>query len=166
MDETPLFRGRAYLFMLGTKTVIGTITDITVRLDIETLEKSASRELGLNEIGRVAIRCPIRWYASHTRNSRELGGFILIDRLTTGTVGAGMVTTIRVRSSDMSLAPDGCRQDRRGPRLNGQKPAVLWFTGLSGAGKSTIANMVEKRLLALGHHTMTWTATTSARVEP
>jgi bifunctional enzyme CysN/CysC len=85
--------------------------------------------------------------------SRELGGFILIDRLTRGTVGAGMVTAIRTRNTDIvwhHLDVDKASRSLQ----KAQKPAVLWFTGLSGAGKSTIANEVEKRLHARGHHTM------------
>ena len=154
MDETPLFRGRAYQFMLGTKSVIGTITDITNRLDIDTLLEVGVRELGLNEIGRVAISLSHPVACELYADSRELGGFILIDRLTMGTVGAGMITDIRAGLSNVHWHRlDVSKQARAG--LNRQKPAVLWFTGLSGAGKSTIANIVEKQLLVLGHHTMT-----------
>jgi bifunctional enzyme CysN/CysC len=154
MDETPLFRGRAYQFMLGTKSVIGTITDITNRLDIDTLNEIGVRELHLNEIGRVAISLSHPVACEPYADSRDLGGFILIDRLTRGTVGAGMITDIRAgRTNVLWHRLDVDKQARA--RLNHQKPAVLWFTGLSGAGKSTIANLVEKQLLALGHHTMT-----------
>jgi bifunctional enzyme CysN/CysC len=153
MDETPLFRGRAYLLMLGTATVVATITDITARLDIETLEETSVRELALNEIGRVSISLTHPVVCELYETSRELGGFILIDRLTRGTVGAGMVTAVRNRNTDIvwhRLDVDKAARSL----LKGQRPAVLWFTGLSGAGKSTIANAVEKRLHALGHHTM------------
>ena len=153
MDETPLFRGRAYLLMLGTRTVVATVTEITTRLDMETLEEVSIRELALNEIGRVSISLTHPVVCEPYEVSRELGGFILIDRLTRGTVGAGMVTAIRTRNADIvwhRMAVDKTARSL----LKGQKPAVLWFTGLSGAGKSTIANLVEKRLLALGHHTM------------
>jgi bifunctional enzyme CysN/CysC len=153
MDETPLFRGRAYQFMLGTKSVVGTITDITNRLDVETLREESARELGLNEIGRVAISLSHPVACEHYTESRELGGFILIDRLTRNTVGAGMITDIRAGTNVHWHQMDVDKQARA--RLNRQKPAILWFTGLSGAGKSTIANIVEKRLLAHGHHTMT-----------
>jgi bifunctional enzyme CysN/CysC len=153
MDETPLFRGRAYQFMLGTKSVIGTITDITNRLDMETLREESARELGLNEIGRAAISLSHPVACELYAESRELGGFILIDRLTRNTVGAGMITDIRAGTNVHWHRMDVDKQARAG--LNRQKPAVLWFTGLSGAGKSTIANIVEKRLLAHGHHTMT-----------
>ena len=153
MDETPLFRGRAYLLMLGSRTVVATVTDITTRLDMETLDEISVRELGLNEIGRVSISLTHPVVCEPYENSRELGGFILIDRLTRGTVGAGMVTAIRTRNADIvwhRLDVDKAARSL----LKGQKPAVLWFTGLSGAGKSTIANQVEKRLHARGHHTM------------
>ncbi|MBS0639307.1 MAG: bifunctional sulfate adenylyltransferase subunit 1/adenylylsulfate kinase, partial [Proteobacteria bacterium] len=154
MDETPLFRGRAYLLMLGTRTVVATVTDISVRLDMETLEEEGVRELALNEIGRVSLSLTHPVVCEPYTASRELGGFILIDRLTRGTVGAGMVTTPKIRSTDIVWHQMEVDKTARA-LLKGQKPAVLWFTGLSGAGKSTIANLVEKRLLAMGHHTMT-----------
>ncbi len=154
MDETPLFRGRAYLLMLGSKTVVATVTDITTRLDMETLEEVSVRELALNEIGRVSISLTHPIVCEPYETSRELGGFILIDRLTRGTVGAGMVTAIRTRNADIVWHRMEVDKASRS-LMKAQKPAVLWFTGLSGAGKSTIANQVEKRLHALGHHTMT-----------
>ncbi len=153
MGETPLFRGRAYLLMLGSRTVVATITDITVRLDTESLDAVAVRELGLNEIGRVSISLAHSVVCETYQASRELGGFILIDRLTRNTVGAGMITDIRVSGNDIHWHRLDVDKIARA-RVKGQKPAVLWFTGLSGAGKSTIANRVEKRLHALGHHTM------------
>jgi len=153
MDETPLFRGRAYLLMLGSKTVVATVTDITTRLDMETLEEVSVRELALNEIGRVSISLTHPMVCEPYETSRELGGFILIDRLTRGTVGAGMVTAIRTRNADIVWHRMEVDKATRS-LMKAQKPAVLWFTGLSGAGKSTIANEVEKRLHALGHHTM------------
>jgi bifunctional enzyme CysN/CysC len=111
------------------------------------------RELGLNEIGKVTISLAQRVACERYSVSRDLGGFILIDRLTRNTVGAGMVTDMRAGARDIHwhrLAVD--KQARAA--LVGQKPVVLWFTGLSGAGKSTIANLVEQRLHAEGHHTM------------
>ncbi len=154
MDETPLFRGRAYLLMLGARTVVATVTEITARLDMETLEETGVRELALNEIGRVTISLTHPVVCEPYATNRDLGGFILIDRLTRNTVGAGMVTATTVRNSDIVWHRMDVDKTARS-RLKGQKPAVLWFTGLSGAGKSTIANLVEKRLLGLGHHTMT-----------
>lgn len=153
MDDTPLFRGRAYQVMIGTSSVSGTVTDITNRLDIETLHERPVRELHMNEIGRVSISLSHPVACEPYDASRELGGFILIDRLTRNTVGAGMVTEVRAGRRDVywhRLSID----KRARSALNDQVPAVLWFTGLSGAGKSTIANLVEKRLHAMGRHTM------------
>ncbi len=154
MDETPLFRGRAYQFMLGTKSVVGTVTDIVNRLDVETLQEVGVRELALNEIGRVAISLSHPVACEPYSDSRDLGGFILVDRLTQGTVGAGMI--VEVRSGRTNVQWHRLDVDKAArAALKHQKPAVLWFTGLSGAGKSTIANLVEKQLLALGRHSMT-----------
>jgi bifunctional enzyme CysN/CysC len=154
MEETPLFRGRAYQFMLGTQTVVGTVTDISNRLDIDTLNEIGVRELHVNEIGRVTIQLSHPVSCEPYEVSRELGGFILVDRLTRTTVGAGMVTTVKASRGDIHWQRMDVDKHARA-MLKGQKPAVLWFTGLSGAGKSTIANLVEKRLLALGRHSMT-----------
>ena len=153
MDETPLFRGRAYLLMLGSRTVVGTITDISNRLGVDTLAEVPVRELALNEIGRVTISLAQRVACERYAVSRELGGFILIDRLSRGTVGAGMVTDLRAGASDIHWHRLDVHKEARAA-MNGQKPVVLWFTGLSGAGKSTIANLVEKYLHAQGRHTM------------
>jgi len=154
MDETPLFRGRAYQFMLGTRSVVGTVTDISNRLDIDTLNEIGVRELHTNEIGRVSIQLSHPVSCEPYTTSRDLGGFILTDRLTRSTVGAGMITGIRASRGDVYWQRLDVDKNARAA-LKGQKPAVLWFTGLSGAGKSTIANLVEKRLLALGRHSMT-----------
>ena len=153
MDETPLFRGRAYQFMLGTRSVVGTVTDISNRLDIDTLNEIGVRELHTNEIGRVSIQLSHPVSCEPYTTSRDLGGFILTDRLTRSTVGAGMITGIRASRGDVYWQRLDVDKNARAA-LKGQKPAVLWFTGLSGAGKSTIANLVEKRLLALGRHSM------------
>jgi bifunctional enzyme CysN/CysC len=153
MDETPLFRGRAYQMMLGTRSVIATITDITTRLDVDTLGEIPVRELHMNEIGRVAISLAQPVACEPYATNRDLGGLILIDRLTRNTVGAGMVTGLRARRTDVHWHRLDVDKPARA-RLNHQRPAVLWFTGLSGAGKSTIANLVERRLHAQGRHTM------------
>ncbi|HEY6432531.1 MAG TPA: adenylyl-sulfate kinase [Acetobacteraceae bacterium] len=153
MDETPLFRGRAYLLLLGTTLAVATVTEIVSRLDIDTLTEEPVRELHLNEIGLVTVSLsrpiPCEPYAS----SRELGGFILIDRLTRNTVGAGLISEILSGRSAIYWHELDVHKAARAD-LKHQKPAVLWFTGLSGAGKSTIANLVEKRLHAEGRHTM------------
>ena len=154
MDDTPLFRGRAYLFMLGTRAVVATVTEITSRLDVETLQDEPARELHLNEIGRVSIALSHPVACEPYAASRALGGFILVDRLTRNTAGAGMVTEITSARSPIYWHHLDVDQAARAA-LKSQRPVVLWFTGLSGAGKSTIANLVEKRLLAQGRHTMT-----------
>ena len=137
MDDTSLFRGRAYQVMLGTQSVIGTVTDITSRLDIETLEETPARELHMNEIGRVALSLSHPVACEPYVNSRELGGFILVDRLTRNTVGAGMVTALQGARENVYWHQLDVDKAARA-LLNGQKPSVLWFTGLSGAGKSMV----------------------------
>ncbi|HEY5299289.1 MAG TPA: adenylyl-sulfate kinase [Acetobacteraceae bacterium] len=154
MDDTPLFRGRAYQFMLGARAVIATVTEITSRVDVETLEEEPARELHLNEIGRISISLAQPVACEPYATSRALGGFILVDRLTRNTVGAGMVAEITSARSPIFWHHLDVDKAARAA-LKTQRPAVLWFTGLSGAGKSTIANLVEKRLLAQGLHTMT-----------
>jgi bifunctional enzyme CysN/CysC len=153
MDETPLFRGRAYQVMLGTRIVSGTVTDVTTRLDVDSLAEEQVRELHLNEIGRVSISLSHSVVCEPYTTSRTLGGFILVDRMTRNTVGAGLVTDMATARNDLHWQHLDVDKAARGA-LMGQKPAVLWFTGLSGAGKSTIANLVEKRLHVLGRHTM------------
>jgi bifunctional enzyme CysN/CysC len=153
MDETPLYRGRAYQFMLGARTVVATITDIVSRLDVDTLAQTPARELALNEIGRVSISLSHPVACEPYKLSRTLGSFILIDRLTRNTAGAGMVTEIRAGRGNVYWHHLDVDKVARAALMH-QKPAVLWFTGLSGAGKSTVANLVEKRLHAQGHHTM------------
>lgn len=153
MDDTPLFRGRAYQLMLGTRTVVATVTEIASRLDVETLAEEPVRELHLNEIGRVALSLSQPVACENYAAGCELGGFILMDRLTRGTVGAGLITEITSARSPIYWHHLDVDKSARSA-LKGQRPAVLWFTGLSGAGKSTIANLVEKRLHAEGRHTM------------
>jgi bifunctional enzyme CysN/CysC len=154
MDETRLYRGRAYDLVLGTKSTIGTVTDISTRLDVDTLSEVAVRELALNEIGRATISLSHPIACDLYDTDRALGGFILVDRVTRNTVGAGLVTAIQSSRGDVHWHRMEVDKAARAA-LKGQKPAILWFTGLSGSGKSTIANLVEKQLLAMGRHSMT-----------
>ena len=152
MADDNLVPGRPYLLKLGTKLVSAQITDIKYRINVNTLERLAAKHLELNEIAvcNLSLDQPIAFEPYDT--VPELGGFILIDRVSNATVGAGMIHfalrrahNIHWQSLDISKAS---RAEQKG-----QKPAILWFTGLSGAGKSTIANLVEKKLLAEGRHT-------------
>ncbi|WP_181707740.1 sulfate adenylyltransferase subunit CysN [Chthonobacter rhizosphaerae] len=154
MADEPLLPGRSYLFKLGTKTVSGQVTEIKHKTDVNTFSKLAAKTLALNEVGvvNVALSEPIAFDA-YTQN-RDTGAFIVIDRLSNLTVGAGMVEFGLRRATNIHWqALDVSKESRAA--LKGQKPAVLWFTGLSGAGKSTIANLVEKKLHSLGRHTYT-----------
>jgi bifunctional enzyme CysN/CysC len=154
MADEPLLPGRSYWIKLGTKTVSAQVTDIKHKVDVNTFQKLAAKQLALNEVAVVnlALSEPIAFdpYAAN----HDTGAFIVIDRLSNLTVGAGMVdfglrraTNVHWQALDVSKASRA--------EAKHQKPAVLWFTGLSGAGKSTVANLVEKRLHALGRHTYT-----------
>jgi len=152
MADEPMYPGRPYLLKIGTRTVNATVTEPKYRLNVNTLERLAARQLELNEIGVVNLSLdrPVAFDAY--RDNRETGGFILIDRMSHATAGAGMLHFALRRAHNIHL--QHLDVDKAGrAALKGQRPCVLWFTGLSGAGKSTIANLVEKRLHALGRHT-------------
>ena len=152
MDGNALLPGRPYLMKIGSATINANVGELKYKLQVDTLEHLAAKTLELNEIGSVNLSLdqPIAFDA-YARN-RETGGFILIDRISNATVAAGMINFALRRASNIHLqALDVDQSARRG--LKGHKPCVLWFTGLSGAGKSTIANAVEKLLLARGCHT-------------
>jgi bifunctional enzyme CysN/CysC len=152
MADEPLLPGRPYWLKLGTRQVSATITEPKYKVNVNTLEHLAAKKLGLNEIGvcNVALDHPVAFEPYAT--NRDLGGFILIDRMTNATVGAGLIHFALRRSQDIHWqALDVTKASRSA--LKGQQPCVLWFTGLSGAGKSTIANLVDKQLHALGRHT-------------
>ncbi len=152
MDDEPLPPGRAYLLKIGARTVGASISEIKHRVNVNTLEHTAAKRLELNEIGLVNLSLdqaiPFEAYA----DNRELGGFILIDRISNRTVGAGMINFALRRADNIHWQhTDVTKQSRAA--LKGQRGQVVWLTGLSGAGKSTVANLVEKRLHALGRHT-------------
>jgi bifunctional enzyme CysN/CysC len=149
MAEEPMFPGRGYLLKLGARTTNATITEPKYKLNVNTMEHLAAKTLDLNEIGVCNISLdrvvPFDPYAAN----RDGGGFILIDRMTHHTVGAGMLHFALRRAHNIHLQPLDIDKAARAAGL-GQRPVVLWFTGLSGAGKSTIANLVEKKLHARG----------------
>jgi bifunctional enzyme CysN/CysC len=152
MHEEPMLPGRPYLLKIGAKTVTATLAEPRHKVNINTLDELAARTLELNDIGvcNLSLDRPIA-FDSYKEN-REMGGFILIDRLTNDTVGAGMLDFSLWRADNVHWqALDVDKRARA--TLKGQKACVVWFTGLSGSGKSTIANLLEKRLLADGRHT-------------
>jgi bifunctional enzyme CysN/CysC len=151
MAEEPMLPGRPYLLKIGTRTVSATITEPKYKVNVNTLEQLAAKQLELNEIGvcNIALDRPVAFDAY--KDNRDTGGFILIDRMSNNTVGAGMLHFALRRSHNIHLQHIDIDKPARAS-IKGQKPVVLWFTGLSGAGKSTIANIVEKRLHALGRH--------------
>jgi bifunctional enzyme CysN/CysC len=152
MDDEPLPPGRTYLLKLGARTVGASVTDIKHRVNVNTLEKTAAKRLELNEIGVCNLSLdqaiPFEAYA----DNRQMGGFILIDRLSNRTVGAGMINFALRRADNIHWQHTDVSKVSRAA-LKRQRGQVVWLTGLSGAGKSTIANLVEKRLHALGRHT-------------
>jgi bifunctional enzyme CysN/CysC len=152
MHEEPLLQGRAYLLKIGTKTVTATVAPIKYRVNVNTLEHLAAKKLDLNDIGVVGLELSSAIAFEPYRDSRVLGGFILIDRLTNNTVGAGLLHFALRRSQNVHWQALDVNKRARA-LLSHQKPCILWFTGLSGAGKSTIANLVEKQLHAEGRQT-------------
>ncbi|WP_443751207.1 sulfate adenylyltransferase subunit CysN [Asticcacaulis solisilvae] len=152
MSEEPLLPGRPYLIKVGNKTVSATATEIKHKIDVNSFAELAAKTLALNEVAVVNLvtQEPVAFdpYAAN----HETGAFIVIDRVSNLTLGAGMIDHSLRRASNIHWqALDVSKATRASAKH--QRPAVLWFTGLSGAGKSTIANLVEKRLLSLGHHT-------------
>jgi bifunctional enzyme CysN/CysC len=152
MDEKPMLRGRRYLMRIGGKAVEATIAPLKYRLNIDSLEHVAANKLALNEIGVCDIECSQPIAFDPYLENRDTGGFILIDRLTNATVGAGMIKFALRRSANVRWQAVDVNKHERSVSLH-QQPTVLWLTGLSAAGKSTIANLVESELHRRGHHT-------------
>jgi bifunctional enzyme CysN/CysC len=152
MHEAPLLPGRPYLMKIGTQTVSASVTDIKYQVNVNTLEHTAAKQLDLNGIGVCTLSLNRAVAFDAYKDNQDTGGFILIDRMTNDTVGAGMLHFALRRSQNIHMQPVDIDKQARA-QAKGQTPAVLWFTGLSGAGKSTIANLVEKKLFAHGQHT-------------
>ncbi|WP_126967675.1 sulfate adenylyltransferase subunit CysN [Xanthomonas arboricola] len=152
MDDAALLPGRPYWLKIGTRTVTASISEIKHKVDVNTQERLAAKRLELNEVGycNLALDEPIA-FSPYARN-RVLGGFILIDRQNNATVAAGTLEFALRRAGNVHWQHLDVDRAARA-RIKGQTPRVLWFTGLSGAGKSTVANLVDKRLHALGYHT-------------
>lgn len=152
MHEDALLPGRPYLMKIGTRTVTASITDIKYQVNVNTRQHMAAKTLELNDIGVCNISIDRAIAFDPYNQNRDMGSFILIDRLSNNTIGAGMINFALRRAHNIHMQPVDVDKDARA-RIKGQKSAVLWFTGLSGSGKSSIANAVEKRLHAMGHHT-------------
>src|SRR5688572_20767544 len=152
MHERPMLQGRSYRMKIGTRTVTATVAPLKYKVNVNTLEHVAARKLELNDIGVCGLELDQPIVFEPYNQNHDLGGFILIDRLTNNTVGAGLLHFALRRSHNVLWQSFDVDKEVRAESKS-QKPCVLWFTGLSGAGKSTIANFVEKRLLSLGYHT-------------
>jgi bifunctional enzyme CysN/CysC len=152
MAEEPMLPGRSYLMRIGTRLVPARVTSLKHKVDVNTFEHIAAKTLALNEIGlcNLATATPVAF--DPYEENRETGAFILIDRYNNATAGAGMIRFGLRRATNVHRQSLSIDREARSHR-NGHRPAILWFTGLSGSGKSTIANLVEKELYGLGAHT-------------
>ena len=152
MSDEPMLPGRNYLMRIGANTATATVTPLKYKVDVNSLEHLAATKLDLNEIGVCAIELDRAIAFDPYGENRETGGFILVDRISNETVGAGLLHFALRRSANVHWQSIDVDKTARS-RLSGQNPCILWLTGLSGAGKSTIANLVERRLHSRGHHT-------------
>jgi bifunctional enzyme CysN/CysC len=153
MSDEPLMPGRSYLARIGPKTTPLTVTGIKYKLDVNTGQHLAATTLALNDIAfcNLATDAPVAF--DPYEQNRRTGSFIVIDRFTNHTVGAGMIAFGLRRGTNIHLQPLLIGRAERAA-LKHQRPAIIWLTGLSGSGKSTIANLIERRLSIAGHHTM------------
>jgi bifunctional enzyme CysN/CysC len=151
-DDEAMIPGRPYLMKMGTRTVSAQIHEPKYKINVNTLEHLAARRLEINEIGVCNLALDAAVAFDPYAQGKDLGGFILIDRISNRTVGAGMLHFALRRSQNIHWQALDIAKPARAAQ-KGQKPRVIWLTGLSGAGKSTIANLLEKRLHADGRHT-------------
>ncbi|WP_141342208.1 sulfate adenylyltransferase subunit CysN [Bradyrhizobium sp. USDA 3458] len=153
MDEDQLAVGRNYILRIGSQTTAGSITAINYRIDVNTREHLAARTLGLNEIGFCNVSTALPAAFDPYGINRKTGSFIVIDRYTNRTVAAGMIACPLRRAANIAWQPVAVGRKERAT-LKNQKPCIIWFTGLPGAGKSTIANIVDQKLFAMSRHAM------------
>ncbi|WP_181181091.1 sulfate adenylyltransferase subunit CysN [Mesorhizobium sp. B1-1-5] len=151
-DEQALLPGRSYILRTETDQVSATVTDLKYRVNVNDFAHEAAKSLDINEVGvcNLSTRAPIAF--DPFAENRTTGAFILIDRITNATVGAGMILHSLRRAENIHWQSLDVGKRGRSD-LKNQRPAVFWFTGLSGSGKSTIANLFEKKLFASGRHT-------------
>ncbi len=152
MDDEALTVGRSYWLKLGPQMVSATVQEPKYTVNVNTMEQLAAKTLELNEIGVAQITAEKPVIFESYNDNQALGGFILIDKMTNATVGAGMLHFSLRRAQNVHWQETDITREARAS-LKNQKPAVLWFTGLSGSGKSTIANLVEKKLHRMNRHT-------------
>lgn len=152
MHEDPLLPGRKYLLKAGTRTIPAQVSELKYKVNVNTLEHLATKTLRLNEIGICNVSLDQAISFDPYRENRQTGSFILIDHYTNATIAAGVIDFALRRAENIHWQSVDIHKDARAT-LKGQKPFILWFTGLSGAGKSTVANLVEKKLHTLGRHT-------------
>ena len=152
MDDTRLFPGRQYIIRTNNIAVAGSVTALKHRIDVGDFSKAAAKTLELNEIGVVTLSLTKSIPFDSYRDNRSTGAFVVVDRNTNRTVGAGTIDFALRRSKNIVRQSFEVGPVERAEQ-KGQKPATIWFTGLSGSGKSTIANHVEKLLFERGHHT-------------
>jgi bifunctional enzyme CysN/CysC len=152
MHDHALLPGRPYAMKIGARTVGVTVSPPKYKVNVNTLEHLAARTLELNEIGVCSITTDRPIAFDPYADNRDLGGFVLIDKLTNATVGAGLLNFALRRSQNVHWQAIDVTPEARSA-IKGHRAGVVWFTGISGAGKSTIANLAEKRLHALGVHT-------------
>ncbi len=152
MTDEEMLPGRQYLLKAGSRTLPTTVTELKHKVDVNSLERFAAKTLQLNEVGFCNLSTSMPFAFDAYRTNRETGSFILIDRYSNATVAAGMIEFGLRRATNVHWqALDVSKKTRAD--LKGQKPVILWFTGLSGSGKSTIANIVERKLTLAGRHT-------------
>ena len=151
-DEHALMPGRDYMLRTETDLVGATVTELKHRIDVESFAHEAAKSLSMNEIGvvNISVRAPVAF--DSFADNRATGSFVLIDRITNATVGAGMILHPLRRAANIHWQALDVDKAARAA-IKHQRPAVLWFTGLSGSGKSTIANLLEKKLHVAGRHT-------------
>lgn len=152
MADEPMLPGRPYLMKIGTRTVTATVSVLKYKVNVNTLEHVAVTKLELNEIGVCNVSTDRLIAFDPYKEDRDTGGFIMIDRLSNNTVAAGMLHFALRRSQNIHWQAININKQAHAA-IKGQKPFILWFTGLSGSGKSTVANLVEKKLYSLGKHT-------------
>ena len=152
MEEEALTPGRAYYLKVGAQTVSATVAEPKYQINVNTLDHSAAKTLELNAIGVANITTDRAIPFAPYSENRELGGFILIDKITNATVAAGLINFALRRAQNIHWQATDINRDHHA-NLKNQKPAVLWLTGLSGSGKSTIANAIEKKLAGMNRHT-------------